>query len=76
MVPMIACVMCLKLKGELETSLDLHKGVPVLQDVQYRGSYKNAGAGFNDIRQVALSLKKFGVYCDDPAKVRHNQHGK
>ena len=42
----------------------------------YRGPYKNVGAGFNDIRQVAPSLKKFGVYYDDLAKVRQSRHGK
>ena len=36
----------------------------------YRGPYKNAGAGFNDIGKFAPSLKKFGIYYDDPAKVR------
>ena len=35
----------------------------------YRGAYKNAGAGFNDITQLAPSVKKFGLYYDDPAKV-------
>ena len=42
----------------------------------YRGPYKNIGAGLNDIRQVAPSLKKFGVYYDDPAKVRQSRRGK
>lgn len=39
----------------------------------YRGPYKNAGAGFSDVEQVAPSLKKFGLYYDDPNKVRQNQ---
>ena len=42
----------------------------------YRGPYKNAGAGFNDIGKVAPSMKKFGLYYDNPTKVRQSRHGK
>ena len=36
----------------------------------YRGPYKNAGAGFEDIMQSAPGYSRlFGVYYDDPEKV-------
>jgi hypothetical protein len=40
----------------------------------YRGPYKNAGGGFNDIEKVAPSLKKFGLYYDNPEKVSQSRH--
>lgn len=36
----------------------------------YRGPYKNAGEAFNDVKQFARGKTKFGIYYDDPAKVR------
>ena len=36
----------------------------------YKGSYRNAGAGFEDVMQRAPGYTRlFGVYYDDPKKV-------
>lgn len=36
----------------------------------YRGPYKNAGAGFSDVKLFAPLATNFGIYYDDPNKVR------
>ena len=36
----------------------------------YRGPYRNAGAAYNDIEQFAPQTTTFGIYYDDPHKVR------
>ena len=36
----------------------------------YKGPYKNAGVGFDDVKKFAPLLTKFGIYYDDPNKVR------
>ena len=37
----------------------------------YKGPYRNAGAGFSDIKRLAPLLTNFGIYYDAPDKVNY-----